>query len=110
MGFQSAFNRAFGSVAGGVLGVSHTLKKRNELLERQKEATEQAKKVKEAKTEQTTKRRNFMRDYLAKQETSLGGTVGELPPAMQKQIASQYSKSQRRAMMDRMDREAKDGK
>ena len=110
MGFQSAFNRAFGSVAGSVIGVQHTLNKRNEYLERQKQATEKANKVKEAKTEQKTKRRNFMRDYLSKQPTSLGGTVGELPPAMQKQIAATYSKSQRKTMMDRMDREAKDGK
>ena len=56
-----------------------------------------------------TQRRNFM-DYLSKQTTSLGGTVGELPMPMQKQIASQYSKSQRRTMMNRMDKEAKNGK
>ena len=56
-----------------------------------------------------TQRRNFM-DYLSKQTTSLGGTVGELPMPMQKQIASQYSKSQRKTMMDRMDKEAKNGK
>lgn len=53
-------------------------------------------------------RRNFM-DYLGKQSTSLGGTVSQLPPAMQKQIASQYTKSQRRTMMNRMDKEAQGG-
>lgn len=104
MGFQSGINATLGTVAGAVLGV------KKGLAERQKQANTKAAEVKKAKTEQKTRRRNFMRDYLAKQETSLGGTVGELPPAMQKQIASQYSKSQRRAMMDRMDREAKDGK
>ena len=51
-------------------------------------------------------RRNFM-DYLGKQETSFGGTVSQLPPEMQKQIASQYSKSQRQSMMNRMDKEKK---
>ena len=54
-------------------------------------------------------RRNFM-SYLAQQSTSFGGTVGDLPKPVQKQIASQYSKSQRKTMMDRMDKEAKNGK
>ena len=54
-------------------------------------------------------RRNFM-SYLAQQSTSLGRTVGDLPMPVQKQIASQYSKSQRKTMMDRMDKEAKNGK
>lgn len=56
-----------------------------------------------------TQRRNFM-EYLKNEPTSLGGTVGQLPPAMQKQVASQYTKSQRRSMMDRMDREAGNGR
>ena len=56
-----------------------------------------------------TQRRNFM-SYLAKQSTSLDGPVGDLPMSIQKQIASQYSKSQRKTMMDRMDKEAKNGK
>ena len=46
-------------------------------------------------------------EYLGKQETSLGGTVSQLPPAMQKEIASQYSKSQRQSIMNRMDKEDK---
>ena len=56
-----------------------------------------------------TQRRNFM-SYLAQQSTSLGGTVGDLPMPLQRQIASQYNKSQRKTMMDRMDKEAKNGK
>ena len=55
-----------------------------------------------------TQKRNFM-DYLAQQPTSLGGTVGDLPKDLQKQIASQYSMNQRRTMMDRMDREGNNG-
>lgn len=55
-----------------------------------------------------TQKRNFM-DYLAQQPTSLGGTVGDLPKDLQKQIASQYSVNQRRTMMDRMDREGNNG-
>ncbi len=56
-----------------------------------------------------TQRRNFV-SYLSQQPTSLGGTVGDLPISLQEQIASQYNKSQRTAMMDRMDKEAKNGK
>lgn len=56
-----------------------------------------------------TQRRNFMK-YLAQQSTSLGGPVGDLPKDLQKQIASQYNKKQRKTMMDRMDKEAKNGK
>lgn len=56
-----------------------------------------------------TQKRNFM-TYLAQQPTSLGGTVGDLPSDLQKQIASQYGKNERRTMMNRMDREANNGK
>ena len=50
-----------------------------------------------------TQRRNFM-SYLAQQ------TVGDLSPDIQKQVASQYNKKQRKTMMDKMDEEAKNGK
>lgn len=50
-----------------------------------------------------TQRRNFM-SYLAQR------TVGDLSPDVQKQIASQYNKKQRKTMMDKMDEEAKNGK
>lgn len=56
-----------------------------------------------------TQRRNFMA-YLAQQPTSFGGTVGDLSPDLQRKIASQYSKNERRNMMNRMDREAANGK
>ena len=74
--------------------------------EEQSSAMDRMGKQQEAKK---TQRRNFM-DYLAKQSTPLGGTVGDLEMPLQRQIASQYSKSQRKAMMDRTDKEAKNGK
>ena len=74
--------------------------------EEQSSAMDRVSRQQEAKK---TQRRNFM-SYLAQQSTSLGGTVGDLPMSLQKQIASQYSKSQRKTMMDRMDKEAKNGK
>lgn len=63
-----------------------------------------------AKKQQATrrKRRNFMRDYLSQMETSLGGTVGDLPPEMQKVIASQYSSKERQRIMNQQDREKKE--
>lgn len=67
------------------------------------------KKMNEQAQAKKTQRRNF-RTYLAQQPTSLGGTVGDLPKEAQKQIASQYTRSQRKAMMDRMDEEANNGK
>lgn len=109
MSFQAKVQSLLGS-AQSAASLHAGLTAKQALLAKQEEANKKAEQVKKAKTEQKTRRRNFMRDYLAKQETSLGGTVGELPLAMQKQIASQYSKSQRKQMMDLMDREAKDGK
>lgn len=76
------------------------------LEERQNQAMKRMSEQAQAKK---TQRRKFM-DYLSQQPTSLGGTVGELPKPLQKQVASQYTRSQRKAMMDRMDREANDGK
>lgn len=43
--------------------------------------------------------------YLGKMETSLGGTVSELPKSVQHEIAKTYTRSQRKTIMDRMDRE-----
>lgn len=65
-----------------------------------------------AKKQQATrrKRRNFMRDYLSQMETSLGGTVGDLSPEMQKVIASQYSSKERQRIMNQQDKEKKGGK
>ena len=105
--FQSSINRLLSTFAGaGFVGKNRDKLAFNDNIQKQEEAKSKVKQIQEAKK---TQRRNFM-DYLAKQPTSLGGTIGELPKSMQKQIASQYSKSQRKAMMDKMDKEAKNGK
>lgn len=57
---------------------------------------------------QAQKRRYFM-DYLREQPTSFGGTVGELPPKVQRQIAGEYSRKERKALMDRIDKERGNG-
>ena len=73
-----------------------------------KQSTAMDRMIKQQEAKRTQKR-NFM-SYLAQQSTSLGGTVGDLPMQLQEQIASQYNKKQRKTMMDRMDKEAKNGK
>lgn len=73
---------------------------------KQKEAMARQDRQKQAKQ---TQKRNFMA-YLSQQPTSLGGTIGDLSPDLQKKIASQYDRNARRRMMNQMDREARDGK
>lgn len=65
-----------------------------------------------SQSQQTAKKNNrrYFMNYLRKQPTSLGGTVGELPISMQREIAKQYNRGDRKRMMDRMDKEEKDGK
>lgn len=78
------------------------------LEERQNQAMSRVQEQSEAKKKQ---RRNFM-DYLSKMPM-FGETVGSIDarnPGFAKQLASQYNKSQRKTMMDRMDKEAKNGK
>lgn len=97
MGFQSGINAMLGTIAGGALAIGKTLQRRQE---------EANKKVEQQRMAKKAQRRNFM-SYLQKQPIAGGGTVGELPKQMQKQIASQYTKTQRKQLMDAMDMESK---
>lgn len=105
MGIQSAVNSALGSVAVTKAYLKH--KKESRDAAAQKAANAKAQQAVQAKATQQRTRRNFMRDYLSKQPTSLGGTVGDLPYDMQKQIAGTYDRNARRRMMNQMDREAR---
>ena len=58
--------------------------------------------------QQVKQRRNFMA-HLKNVEISGGGTVGELPSHVQKAIAAQYSKKERKELMDRQDKQSKGG-
>lgn len=104
MSIQSSVNQVIGSI-GAAASIGKGIKLQRDKV-KQELAQKQMKQQQEAKK---TQRRNFM-DYLSKQTTPLGGTVGDLPKDLQKQIASQYSKSQRKTMMDRMDKEKANGK
>lgn len=100
MGFiQSAINKTLGTV--GVAG-SIASKLTQSLEDRQ---TQAMKKVAEQQAAQKKQKRNFM-DYLKKQPTSFGGSVGDLPLAAQKTLAKQYSKTDRQKLMNQMDKES----
>ena len=101
MSFQGNINRVLGMAAAGATAYKAKASAVNKLLEKQKQAADKVKQVQQAKK---TQRRNFMA-YLGKMETSLGGTVAELPKSVQHEIAKTYTRSQRKTIMDRMDRE-----
>lgn len=106
MGIQSNINQMLGVAAGGIAAGKNMYAQSQKLVQKQQEAMKKAEEVKQAKATQKTKRRNFM-NYLKNEPTSLGGTVGELPVEVQKKIAAQYTKSQRKALMDRVDKEVR---
>lgn len=125
MSIQSSINSMIGTIAGGVRSVAFARKIGQEKAAKEQKAaantsTKAGSSPQEAAAQtaaqsaanaieaKKVQKRNFS-EYLKKQPTSLGGTVGDLPPAMQKQIASQYTKSQRRTLMDRMDKEKQNG-
>lgn len=104
MSIQGSVNQVISSI-GAAASIGKGVKLQRDKV-KQELAQKQMKQQQEAKK---TQRRNFM-DYISSMPTSLGGTVGQLPKDMQKQIASTYTKSQRKTIMDRMDKEAKNGK
>lgn len=104
MSIQGSVNQVIRSI-GVAASISKDFKLKRDKL-RQELAQKQMMQQQEAKK---TQRRNFM-DYISSMPSSFGGTVGQLPKDMQKQIASTYTKSQRKTMMDRMDKEKANGK
>lgn len=114
---QNAINQTIGT-AGIVARLSPNLEKKAELRKLEKkekilqERLRMQKAMKKVANKQDAKqkqKRNFM-SYLKEQPTNLGGTVGELPLNIQKQLAKQYSASQRKKLMDTMDKEKTNGK
>lgn len=108
MSIQGSVNQVISSI-GAAASIGKGIKLQRDKV-KQELAQKQMKQQQEAKK---TQRRNFM-EYLKKQPISFGGNslgiVGDLPKEAQRQIASQYTKSQRKAMMDRMDKEKANGK
>lgn len=75
----------------------------NQYLQIYRGAETKAQETLKTKQEEKRKtRRNFL-DYMKDEPTSLGSSFGELDPALQKKIASQYSRAERKKIMDRKD-------
>jgi Mg/Co/Ni transporter MgtE len=94
MSIQSKINSALASTTGAIYGIKIKLKDRQ---------TKAMKIVDEVKEAQKNQRRNFM-DYLKKLPTNYGVNVGSLSPDVQKKIAKTYTPSQRRKIMNEMDK------
>lgn len=95
---------SFASQTLGMLGVIGGAVK---LAQRQYTAQNRVSQIQQAKQQQKKTRRNFINDYLSRQETSLGIKVGDLPERTQKKITSQYSQYERKKIMNKMDKETK---
>lgn len=115
---QGAINSMIGSATAAVGAVSHIsgqLKKQNEAKLKglqegstpQEQAAQRAKQSADGEIQAKGKQKRDFMEYLKKVPTSLGGNVGQLPEHLQKTIASQYTKADRKKLMDDMDREAK---
>lgn len=99
---QSTFNAALGSVASiaGKFGKAQNIPTASS-PEAQAAATSMQKTqaVQEIKTKQ---RRNF-KDYMMEEQTSFG-KFKDLAPSVQKAIMQQYSKTERKKIMDERDK------
>lgn len=104
MSIQGSVNQVISSI-GAAASIGKGIKLQRDKV-KQELAQKQMKQQQEAKK---TQRRNFL-EYISSMPTSFGGTVGQLPKDMQEQIASTYTKSQRKTIMDRMDKEKSNGK
>lgn len=110
MGLQSAINSTIGTIGSAIKGYKELTAQQSIATSQQSVAAAAASQsMRNEVAAKTAQRRNFM-EYLGKQPTSFGGTVSQLPISVQKQLAAQYSKNDRRKLMDKMDKEALNGK
>lgn len=96
---QNAINQIIGSVGIGSKLISSTKQKRDR-------ANEAMLKVANTQDAAQKQRRNFI-NYLKDMPSSIGGKVGELPIEIQRQIAKTYSTSERKNIMDTVDKGGK---
>lgn len=92
---QKGINQMLGSIGVGMI----LFKKRQDALKKSQEKFQ-------AKQVQRKQRRNFL-DYIKNEPTNLGVNVGNLSLDLQKQIAKSYSSEERRKIMNKADKEAK---
>ena len=74
-------------------------------VQKQGDKQETANKASQVVAENKKKQRRNFQEYLAKMQTNLGGTVGDLPPVVQAAIAKQYTTQDRKRMMDKEDKD-----
>ena len=104
---QNSINSMLGSAAFAAAMTGRNIMNRQQRI---KKANKQAQDVAKAREEQTKvmrKRRNFMK-YLKDVELGGGIKVGDLGIDVQKQVASGYTKSQKTALMDEVDKRRKE--
>ena len=73
-------------------------------IERYKAEKKAAEELKAKQEERRKSRRKFI-DFMKDEPTSLGATIGELDPKLQKQILKTYSSAERKKIMDRGDKQ-----
>lgn len=104
---QGSVNQALGGVAQlmGTARFGQMTSKKMSLEAAKKKAMESSQASVEAKTEQ----KNEFMEYVKKQPTSFGGTVGDLDERLQKKIAESYTPEQREKILEEIKKEKKNG-
>ena len=104
---QNSINSMLGSAAFVAAMTGRNIMNRQQRIEKANKQAQEAAKAREVQTKVMRKRRNFMK-YLKDVELGGGIKVGDLGVEAQKQIASGYTKSQKTALMNEVDKRRKD--
>lgn len=107
---QNSINSMLGSAAFVAAMTGRNIMNRQQRIEKANKQAQEAAKAREEQTKVMRKRRDFMK-YLKDTVVSFGGEpvrVGDMNERAQKQVASGYTKSQKTALMDEVDKRRKD--
>lgn len=96
---QNAINRMFSSIGYSTSIMQHQAMNRKKLSDKQQNSMN---KVSEQQEAQRKQRRNF-KEYLKNLSIAGNKKVGELPKSAINELAKQYTKSERKKLMDEMD-------
>lgn len=104
---QNSINSMLGSAAFAAAMTGRNIMTRQQRIEKANKQAQEAAKAREEQTKVMRERRDFMK-YLKDVELGGGIKVGDLGVEAQKQVASGYTKSQKTALMDEVDKRRKD--
>ena len=104
---QNSINSMLGSAAFAAAMTGRNIMNRQQRIEKANKQAQEAAKAREEQTKVMRKRRDFMK-YLKDVELGGGIKVGDLGVEAQKQVASGYTKSQKTALMNEVDKRRKD--